>query len=104
VSRRSTDDHLDALAELYARAGDQRALAQRYLDDLRATSGVLPVEGGGDGDLSRRLRLITSELEAASREPLKPRRLRELARETDSVQREIAGELSPDQAAEVRQR
>lgn len=104
VSRRSTDDHLDALAELYARAGDQRALAQRYLDDLRATSGALPVEGGGNGDLSRRLRLITTELEAASREPLKPRRLRELARETDSVQREIAGELSPDQAAEVRQK
>jgi hypothetical protein len=104
VSRRSTDQHLDALAELYARAGDQRALAQRYLDDLRATSGVVPVEGGGDGDLRRRLRLITSELEAASREPLNPRRLRELARETDSVQREIAGELSPEQAAEVRQR
>jgi hypothetical protein len=103
VSRRSTDDHLDALAELYARAGDQRALAQRYRDDLRATSGAFTLEGQGDGDLSRRLRLLTSELEAASRGPLKPRRLRELARETDSVQREIAGELSPDQAAEVRQ-
>jgi hypothetical protein len=104
MSKRSTDDHLDALAELYARTGDQRALAARYLDELSASGPGVALEGGDYGDLSRRLRLVTAELEAASREPLDARRLRKLARASDAVQREIAGEPSPDRAAEVRQR
>jgi hypothetical protein len=104
VSRRSTDDHLDALAELYARTGDQRALAARYLEELRASGAQAPLRSGEGGDLSRRLRLLTSELEAAAREPLNSTRLRQLARASDAVQREIAGEPSPDHAAEVRQR
>ncbi len=103
VSVRTTDDHLDAVAQLYARARDRRAVAARYLQQLRARigppAGRPPVDGLGDSDLSRRQAALVVELERASQEPIETGRLRLLAEQADRLGRELQGGASSQEVS-----
>ncbi len=69
LARRGTDDHLEAVASLYARIGDRRAIAERYRSELAAaiaTGPNSPAGPGADGRVSAPE--LLRALEVASRE------------------------------------
>ena len=106
VSVRTTEEQLDALAHLYARTSDRRAVAGRYLAELRASAGPafgrMPDESGTPlaGDLNR----LLGDLEAASHQGVEPKRLTELARRADSLERQLAGAATAPISPEVLER
>ncbi|MHB1501548.1 MAG: DUF4350 domain-containing protein [Candidatus Dormibacteria bacterium] len=103
VSVRTTDDHLDAVAQLYARASDRRAVAARYLQQLRArigpSAGRSSVDGLGDSDLVRRQSALVVELEMASQKPIETGRLRLLAEQAHRLGRELQGGSSSEEVS-----
>ncbi len=98
VAVRSTADHLEAVARLYARAGDRRAVAAHYLGQLRAriaAAGLSPatLEPASAASLNG----LISDLELATEQPVAPTELRRLARLADGFERELQGLGLPNQ-------
>jgi len=106
VSVRTTEEQLDALAHLYARTSDRRAVAGRYLAELKASAGPeLGRTPGGRGTLlASELNRLLGDLEAASRLAVEPKRLTELARRADSLERRLAGAAPAPISPEVIER
>lgn len=92
VAVRSTTDHLEAVARLYARAGDRRAVATHYLRQLRArVAAGGPSSAAVAPDAAAPLHALMAELERATEEPVPPAELRRLARSADALGRELQG-------------
>ncbi len=100
---RSTDDHLRAMAALYARTRDQRAVARRYHDQLyaalagraglppEASPAVLRAGLSGLGpEAAERAASTVDGLRAAAEQAVPPRRLLALAAAADRCQRDLA--------------
>ena len=106
VAVRTTEEQLDALAQLYSRTRDRRALAGRYLAELRALAGpeLLRSSGEGSSSIARRLGALLADLEAASIQGVEPKRLTELAQSADGLERELAGAAPPPTTLEVTRR
>ncbi len=106
VSVRSTTDHLDALAQLYERARDRRAVAARYLQQLRATAGALQLHGPSrelaPASLQSRFEAICKKLELAVGGSDAPGRLMSLAQEADQLEREFQGADPGPEEVQVR--
>ncbi len=49
LARRGTEDHLEAVATLYSRTGDRRAIAQRYRSELAGAMAPGPTSPAGTG-------------------------------------------------------
>jgi len=103
VSVRTTEEQLDALAHLYSRTPDRRALAGRYLTDLRQRAGpdLLRLPPESRSPLAREVAELLDDLATASREGVEPKRLTELAQRTDRLERELAGAASAPTSPEV---
>jgi hypothetical protein len=92
LARRGTEDHLEAVANLYSRTGDRRAIAERYRSELAAAIAAGPsplADAGPDGrDPAREL---LKGLEDASREGTDGPTLVGLAERAARAARELAG-------------
>ena len=49
LARRGTEDHLEAVANLYSRTGDRRAIAERYRSELAGAMAPGPTSPAGTG-------------------------------------------------------
>ena len=97
VSVRTTEDHLEAIARLYAQTRDQRAIASRYLEELLALSRGRTGPGTwarGPTPRDPRIEALAGRLERASREQVKLQELRELVEEADLMEHEFAGSFA----------
>jgi hypothetical protein len=97
ISVRTTDDHLDAVARLYSRARDQRAIASSYLTELLALSRARPLDGTRAGvppNADPRIEAVAAKLEQASREQIGLQELRRLVARADLLEREFVGGFS----------
>ncbi|MGC8472860.1 MAG: hypothetical protein ACP5PW_00425, partial [Candidatus Dormibacteria bacterium] len=92
LARRGTEDHLEAVANLYSRTGDRRAIAERYRSELAAAIAAgpsPPAAARPDGrDPAREL---LKGLEEASREGTDGPTLVGLAERAARAARELAG-------------
>jgi hypothetical protein len=69
LARRGTEDHLEAVANLYSRTGDRRAIAERYRVELAAAIANGPISSAGAGADDRvPARELLTVLEDASQE------------------------------------
>lgn len=99
-AHRSTTDHLQAMAELYARTSDRRGVAQRYADELRretiraTTLGVPAAEVAG-------LARLLAELDRAARDGAPPAKLRDLAHRARQAELRLSGASAPGTTLEV---
>jgi hypothetical protein len=92
VAVRSTEDHLEAVARLYARAGDRRAVAGHYLRQLRARPAAGgPPAGTMAPDSAPAVTALISALERATEEPVSLAELRRLARSAHSLEMQGLG-------------
>jgi len=97
ISVRTTGDHLDAVARLYSRARDQRAIASSYLTELLALSRARPLDGTRAGvppNADPRIEAVAAKLEQASREQIGLQELRRLVARADLLEREFVGGFS----------
>ncbi len=90
VAVRSTTDQLEAVANLYARTRDRRAVAAHYLRQLRAVLGAQGLAGPSFGPGSG-VQALVEALERAVREPVAGAELRRLAQRAAEVERELQG-------------
>ncbi len=92
LARRGTEDHLEAVANLYSRTGDRRAIAERYRFELAAAIAAAP---SSSGDMGTDGRVPAGELlqalEDASREGTDGPTLVGLAERSTRAARELAG-------------
>lgn len=108
---RSTDDHLRAMAALYARTRDQRAVARRYHDQLfsvlagrvglppEASPAVMRESLAALGPAAAALAADTVDgLRTAAEHPVPPARLLALAAAADRCQRELGPGADPGPA------
>lgn len=96
-ARRSTTDHLEAMAGLYAAVGDRRAVLDRYRRELVERLEANP--GGGAASRPAALADLLAELDHGSGAGVDGRTLLSLARRARLAERELAG--GPDRFEEV---
>ncbi|MHB1526279.1 MAG: DUF4350 domain-containing protein [Candidatus Dormibacteria bacterium] len=103
VAVRTTEEQLDALAQLYSRTRDRRAVAGHYLEELRARAGpeLVRSSAAGSSATERRLTALLAQLAAASTKGVERTRLTELVRSADRLERELAGAVPSPPQSEV---
>jgi hypothetical protein len=68
LARRGTEEHLEAVANLYSRTGDRRAIAERYRSELATAIAAGPTSADGAGaDVRAPAQELLQVLEDASR-------------------------------------